>query len=96
MKEVVEENEVYTISCTVESSPEATLTLNVYPKNQKNDRVIETTVRSNVLSFTTNASVSDAGRYTCAAKNSEGENYSAKQLTVLCKSICMTNFPTGS
>lgn len=85
MAKVVKENDVHTITCTVESSPMAKLTLSVSPTNQGKARVIKMTVWSDVLNFTSKASVSDAGVYTCAASNTEGENSSTKQLKVLCE-----------
>lgn len=86
MKEVVNENELYIITCTVESSPQATLTLSRSSlTNPEKDGVFLKMVSSNILNFTAQASVSDAGKYTCTAKNSEGENSSEHQLKVLRK-----------
>ncbi|XP_053503681.1 hemicentin-2-like [Ictalurus furcatus] len=84
MKEVVEEEELYTITCTVESSPQATLTLSRSSlTNPEKDIITVQYVQSNILKFAANATVSDAGMYTCEAENTEGKNFSKNQLKVL-------------
>lgn len=86
MKEVVKEAESYTITCTVESSPQAELTLTrSFLTNAEKQEIELKTVQNNYLSFTANASDADAGLYTCKAHNTEGENYSENNLTVWCK-----------
>ncbi|KAF5900620.1 sialoadhesin-like isoform X1, partial [Clarias magur] len=76
MKHVAEENEDYNITCTVESYPQSELTLTRNDKTLKN-------VQLNFLWFSAKVSPSDAGVYTCLAKNSEGENSSENHLKVL-------------
>ncbi|MCJ8740264.1 hypothetical protein PDJAM_G00056900 [Pangasius djambal] len=84
MQQVVKEAEWYTITCTVESSPPSVLTLyRSSLTNPEKDRETIKTVKSNLLRLTTKASVSDAGVYTCTAKNTEGDDSSQHQLKVL-------------
>ncbi|XP_053543548.1 sialoadhesin isoform X1 [Ictalurus punctatus] len=84
MKEVVKEEELYTITCTVESSPQANLTLSRSSlTNPEKDIITVQYVQSNILKFAANATVSDAGMYTCEAENTEGKNFSKNQLKVL-------------
>ncbi|KAF4086290.1 hypothetical protein AMELA_G00104250, partial [Ameiurus melas] len=84
MKEVVKEGELYTITCTVESSPQATLTLSRSSlTNPEKDIITVNEIQSNILKFAANATVSDAGMYTCEAENTEGKNFSKNQLKVL-------------
>ncbi|XP_017346095.1 B-cell receptor CD22 isoform X6 [Ictalurus punctatus] len=84
MKEVVKEEELYTITCTVESSPQATLTLSRSSlTNPEKDIITVQYVQSNILKFAANATVSDAGMYTCEAENTEGKTFSKNQLKVL-------------
>lgn len=86
MEQVVKEGQWYTITCTVESSPQAELTLTRYSlTNPEKQGITLNMVQSNTLSFTAIASHVDAGSYTCIAKNREGENSSKNQLKVLCK-----------
>lgn len=86
IKEFVKEKELYTITCTVESSPMPTLTLSRSSlTNLEKEKVIVKVVISHILKFNHTASVSDAGVYTCTAENSEGGNYTQKKLTVWCK-----------
>ncbi|KAF4086288.1 hypothetical protein AMELA_G00104200 [Ameiurus melas] len=84
MKEVVKEGELYTITCTVESSPQATLTLSRSSlTNPEKDIITLKEIQSNILKFAANATVSDAGMYTCEAENTEGKKFSKNQLKVL-------------
>ncbi|KAF4086289.1 hypothetical protein AMELA_G00104240, partial [Ameiurus melas] len=84
MNEVVKEGELYTITCTVESSPQATLTLSRSSlTNPEKDIITLKEIQSNILKFAANATVSDAGMYTCEAENTEGKNFSKNQLKVL-------------
>ncbi|KAI5099124.1 B-cell receptor CD22 precursor, partial [Silurus meridionalis] len=83
MKQVVNETESYSITCTVESSPQASLTLSISSlSNPKTNRILHTTFQSNFLTFSATAKVSDAGEYTCIAKNTQGENSSENRLIV--------------
>ncbi|XP_026790849.3 B-cell receptor CD22 isoform X2 [Pangasianodon hypophthalmus] len=84
MKQVVKEAESYTITCSVESSPRSVLTLcRSSLTNPEKDKETLKTVHSNFLSLTAKATMSDAGVYTCTAKNTEGEDSLQHQLKVL-------------
>ncbi|KAK3531241.1 hypothetical protein QTP70_015223 [Hemibagrus guttatus] len=84
MKQVVKENEIFSITCTVESSPQAELILSRSSlTNSGKDKILLKNFQANFLNLTLKASVSDAGVYTCSAKNSEGENSSDDHLKVL-------------
>ncbi|XP_047676773.1 B-cell receptor CD22 isoform X2 [Tachysurus fulvidraco] len=83
MKQVVKENEFYSITCSVESSPQAKLMLSRSSlTNPENGRIIKT-VEINFLNFTSKALMEHAGVYNCSAKNSEGQNSANQYLEVL-------------
>ncbi|XP_027003863.2 B-cell receptor CD22-like isoform X3 [Tachysurus fulvidraco] len=83
MKQVVKENEFYSITCSVESSPQANLMLSKSSlTNPGNGRIIQTS-QSNFLDFTSKASMEHAGVYNCSAKNSAGQNSANQYLEVL-------------
>ncbi|KAL7849082.1 hypothetical protein SRHO_G00207050 [Serrasalmus rhombeus] len=84
MAPVVRETEVLNIYCTVESYPEAKITLSrtsLTNPSIKTEMVVSKS--SNKLTFSGNVSDSYAGEYTCTAENTEGKNYTRQQLTVL-------------
>ncbi|GAA6112098.1 B-cell receptor CD22 isoform X1, partial [Tachysurus ichikawai] len=85
MKQVVKENEFYSITCSVISSPQANLMLSRSSlTNPENGIIIlRTTIESNLLNFTSKASMEHAGVYNCSAKNSEGQNSANQYLKVL-------------
>ncbi|XP_060743821.1 sialoadhesin [Tachysurus vachellii] len=85
MKQVVKENEFYSVTCSVESSPQGNLMLSRSSlTNPENGRtILHTTFASNFLNFTSKASMEHAGVYTCSAKNSEGQNSTNQYLKVL-------------
>lgn len=86
MKQVVKENEFFSITCTVVSSPQAELTLSRSSlTNPERDIILLQKIQANFLSFNLKASVSDGGVYNCSAKNSEGQSSSNNHLKVLCK-----------
>ena len=81
MADVVRETELLNIYCTVESYPEAKITLS--RTLEKKGVIVSESF--NKLPFSGNGSESYAGEYTCTAENSEGKNYTKQQLKVLCK-----------
>uniref|UniRef100_A0A4W4DTW9 B-cell receptor CD22 n=1 Tax=Electrophorus electricus TaxID=8005 RepID=A0A4W4DTW9_ELEEL len=81
MAKVLNEYELLTVSCTVESSPVANITLNLTNPGNKPVELVRN--QSNTLKFFVNASKSTAGQYTCTAQNTEGENSITEQLKVL-------------
>ncbi|KAL6471389.1 hypothetical protein MHYP_G00200390 [Metynnis hypsauchen] len=84
MADVVRETEVLNIYCTVESYPEAKITLSrTSSTNPHIEEVVVESESSNKLTFSGNVSDSYAGEYTCIAENSEGKNYTKQQLKVL-------------
>uniref|UniRef100_A0A8C1Y7S4 B-cell receptor CD22 n=1 Tax=Cyprinus carpio TaxID=7962 RepID=A0A8C1Y7S4_CYPCA len=85
MKKEVREFEVISIICTVQSFPHSHLTvtgpqgdLRYIQNNQRNN-----TASANMLTVFMNVSESDAGMYTCKAKNSEGHSEIIHELIVL-------------
>uniref|UniRef100_A0A671TCY6 B-cell receptor CD22 n=1 Tax=Sinocyclocheilus anshuiensis TaxID=1608454 RepID=A0A671TCY6_9TELE len=85
MKKEVREFEVISIICTVQSCPDSHLTvtgpqgdLNDIQNNRRNS-----TASANMLTVYMNVSESDAGMYTCKAKNSEGDRETKQELIVL-------------
>ncbi|XP_036453126.1 basement membrane-specific heparan sulfate proteoglycan core protein [Colossoma macropomum] len=82
MADVVRETELLNIYCTVESYPEAKITLS-RTSHTLEKRVVIVSESYNKLTFSGNVSESYAGEYTCTAENSEGKNYTKQQLKVL-------------
>ncbi|XP_058269937.1 B-cell receptor CD22 [Hemibagrus wyckioides] len=83
MKQVVKENELFSVTCTVESSPQAELTLSrATLTNPEKDKIIKK-FQANFFNFTWKVSMYDAGVYTCTAENSEGQSSSKNRLEVL-------------
>uniref|UniRef100_A0A9J8BNA1 B-cell receptor CD22 n=1 Tax=Cyprinus carpio carpio TaxID=630221 RepID=A0A9J8BNA1_CYPCA len=85
MKKEVREFEVISIICTVQSFPHSHLTvtgpqgdLRYIQNNRRNS-----TVPANMLTVFMNVSESDAGMYTCKAKNSEGHSETIQEVIVL-------------
>ncbi|XP_042610835.1 B-cell receptor CD22-like isoform X1 [Cyprinus carpio] len=85
MKEEVREFEVMSIICTVQSFPHSHLTvtgpqgdLRYIQNNRRNS-----TASANTLTVFMNVSESDAGMYTCKAKNSEGHSETIQEVIVL-------------
>ncbi|KAL1261113.1 hypothetical protein QQF64_008940 [Cirrhinus molitorella] len=88
MKREVREFEVISIICTVQSFPQSVITvtgpqgnLTSIQRNQRKQR--NSTASANALSVYLNVTESDAGMYTCKAKNQQGENETKQELTVL-------------
>ncbi|KAL1261115.1 hypothetical protein QQF64_008942 [Cirrhinus molitorella] len=85
MKREVREFEVISIICTVQSFPQSVITvtgpqgdLTSIQSKRRNS-----TESANSLSVNLNVTESDAGMYTCKAKNQQGENETKQKLTVL-------------
>uniref|UniRef100_A0A8C1VQK7 B-cell receptor CD22 n=1 Tax=Cyprinus carpio TaxID=7962 RepID=A0A8C1VQK7_CYPCA len=85
MKKEVREFEVISIICTVQSFPHSHLTVTGpqgdrrYIQNNRRN----STVPANMLTVFMNVSESDAGMYTCKAKNSEGHSETIQEVIVL-------------
>ncbi|XP_053288199.1 sialoadhesin-like [Pleuronectes platessa] len=86
MSSEVTEGQTITISCTVESFPQSTLTLmkintnnqvEIIPENNLNPRPI------NSISHTFTVTSADAGWYFCRAQNTEGSKYSKQKKLVV-------------
>ncbi|XP_016111719.1 B-cell receptor CD22-like [Sinocyclocheilus grahami] len=84
-KKEVREFEVVSIICTVQSCPDSHLTVTGPQgdlKDIQNNRR-NSTASANMLTVYMNVSESDAGMYTCKAKNSEGDRETKQELIVL-------------
>nr|XP_055053172.1 B-cell receptor CD22-like isoform X2 [Misgurnus anguillicaudatus] len=84
MKSEVREYDVIAIMCNVQSYPASELTV-TGPSDLKNIPTsrMNSTESENMLKIYLNITESDAGVYRCTAKNSEGTEYTEKQLQVL-------------
>ncbi|KAJ8404972.1 hypothetical protein AAFF_G00328930 [Aldrovandia affinis] len=82
---VVREFDRVTICCSVESFPFSHLTLAWAPHSKPRERKAMTHSNhssANSLTYSFNASITDAGLYTCKARNSEGDNEVTRELVV--------------
>ncbi|XP_061112995.1 B-cell receptor CD22-like [Conger conger] len=89
MAATVRESSLVTIQCTVESNPPSSLNLTWVPAARLHPGLPpdpkasqwKLSARTN-LSFSFNASVRDAGLYTCQAANAEGQDNTSQRLVV--------------
>ena len=89
MRSEVTEGWTITVTCSVESFPQSTLTLMRIDTNNHFYKITENNLYSrpiNSLSDKITVTSADAGWYVCRAQNSEGSNYSKeKKLVVKCE-----------
>ncbi|XP_047196704.1 B-cell receptor CD22 [Hippoglossus stenolepis] len=86
MRSEVTEGQTITVSCTVESFPQSTLTLTRTNTNNQALIITENNLYSrpnNSLSHKINVTSADAGWYVCRAQNSEGSKDSKKKTLVV-------------
>ncbi|XP_062255000.1 B-cell receptor CD22-like [Platichthys flesus] len=86
MRSEVTEGQTITVTCTVESFPQSTLTLIKTNKNLQSLKITENNLYSrpiNSLYHTFNVTSSDAGLYVCRAQNTVGSKDSKKEKLVV-------------